>query len=63
MDLSREDAPVSGFPAVFGQGAPRQDGKMLEPFSGDISEVTQGGDAAGGGGRGARPQDVGLLNR
>lgn len=53
VDLSREDVLVSGFPAVFGQGGPWQVQKMLEPFSGDISEVTQGGDAAGGGGRSA----------
>lgn len=33
--------------------------KNLEPFSGDSSEVTQGGEV---GGRGAWPQDLGLLN-
>lgn len=33
--------------------------KNLEPFSGGSSEVTQGGEV---GGRGAWPQDLGLLN-
>lgn len=31
VDLSREDVPVSGFPAVFGQGAPGKSGKCWSP--------------------------------
>lgn len=50
-----------GVPSCLWSGVPRWTLQKPEPFSGDSSEVTQVG-AAAGGGRGAWPRELGLLN-
>ena len=59
--------PIWGGCSCFGvssclwSGVPSWTQQKPEPFSGDSSEVTQGG-AAAGGGRGTWPSELGLLN-